>query len=146
MKLFNLNNLYILLSIILFIIVIILLIKKYNNYDNFETNSMVPKETNKVHLILFHSGLDICGECAKFSEIGNELNNTKIKDKTIIFKKINCLCEDEENNCDENKEKCEEFNIDSYPKIYLLKSDTTRVVYENIMDSDKIKKWISKNI
>ena len=143
MKVFNKNNLYILLIVILFIIVILLLINKCSKYDNFETNSI---GTNNVQLILFHSGLDICSDCLKFSEIGNKLNNTQIKNKTIIFKKVNCLCDDEENDCDEYKERCDEFNVDIYPTIYLLNDNNNRVIYENTIDQEKIKKWITKNI
>lgn len=147
MKLFKNNNFYVLFILILIIIIIVLLTKKCSIYDNFESNSIAPEKEDSVNLLMFHPGLDICGECSKMSEIIDKLNNKKINGKKINVKKLNCLCdEDTEDDCYNVEDTCSKFNIDTYPKLYLSKYDNTKILFKDIVDKNKIKKWITENI
>lgn len=147
MKLFKNNNFYVLFVLILIIIIIVLLSKKCSIYDYFESKSIVPTKDDSVNLLMFHPGLDICQECSELSEILVQLNNKTFNEKKIKVQKFNCLCdEDTDDNCYNVEDKCNEFNIDTYPKLYLSKHDKTRVLYKDIVDINKIKKWIKKNI
>ena len=130
---------YVLWFIIIVLVLAIIYVLCQNNesFSQEDDSSIKPTSDNRVNLVMFYAPW--CGHC---STTKPELEKAKpeLDGKTINGKKIKVLMVD----CDANPDMNQQFGIEGYPTILLLKK-TGQVEYNGDRSADSFKQFVSDN-